>query len=241
MSRKIPRLLLMAIVLLGSAAAAAKPDPAPDKSDDPIPFERLSTEDVEKVRFVVKRRTLARKIRTPSVTSDLKTYSCLLDRLPLAAAAVRALGLQDYVLKRLDERSFEGSDGAGVEGTLTEVFRDEGRRVYYGVGRYKSRILGTYRGKVLLVLQYGPGAEGKIDNHIWLWVRVRSRIVGPIIRALSPIIGPIVDRKSQYLISAASTLAERASADPAAVYKDIQKSKKLTEEEIEEFRRLFGL
>ena len=229
MRRRLPALLALGTVLaLGLGLSA--------EEEYSIPYDQLSPDQAERVRDVMDTATLSTEFEREEVASSVATYDFLLDRLPLTARMVRALGLGKYVIKSVeDEGCLVLDDREGVKVSMYEVYRGEGLRVYYTKGYYQGPLLPKVRGRGVIALKYSQEGD-RIATNAKLWFRIDSGIARAMTKVFHPIVLSIVKDKGGVFVVAARQIAGRAAQDPEGLYETLKTSGRFTDEELGEYR-----
>ncbi|MBI2191681.1 MAG: hypothetical protein HYU36_06835 [Planctomycetes bacterium] len=234
----MPRCLLQAVVAASLLRPWAGLAEMAAKDRGSIPFDLLAEGERDKVRGVTEHRTLFRVLDAVEFTGTARIYTFLLERLPLAADAVRALGIQEYRVRDNGDGTFEAEDGAGASGTFSLAFSQPGKRIYYAVGRYDGDLI-RIRGQAVVVVEYEEVIEARMRNWVHLYFKFDSLILGTIVKSISPLIGPLVDRKISYFLGATRELCRRITTDPARVYESLSRMADGPASSLEEFRKAF--
>jgi len=203
-----------------------------------IPYDELKEGFEEKVRHVIEHKSLKRALKEVEFVGTDAVYSFLLGRMPFAADAIRVLRLQDYRVKDNGDGSFTADDGAGVSGVFHLVYEEKGKKIYYAIGRYDGELL-KVKGKAVAIVEFEEASGNTMRNWVFLWFRFDSIILGTVAKALSPIVGPLVDKKINYFLNAARSLSRRIVEEPQQTYERLRKSDEMDAAQLEAFRRAF--
>jgi hypothetical protein len=205
-----------------------------------IPHEGLKEGYGENVQHVVTQTSLKRSLKAVEFVGTEAAYSFLLNHLPFAADAVRALRIQNYRVKDNGDGSFTADDGAGVSGVFRLVYDGKGRKIYYGIGGYDNDWL-KIRGKAVAMIEFEELPGKKMRNWVSLWFRFDSVVIGTAAKALSPVVGPLADQKINYFLDAARTLCRRIVEEPGKTFAALEKSSVVAPDGLAAFRRAFVL
>lgn len=209
---------------------------------DIIPYQKIAEDKVEKVAKIVKKRTLYRYIKPSRFKSNKAAYEYLLDRLSLAAEVTRLMGAGDYIITYKGGGAFHGEDSRGLKGDFELLYADGQKRVYYGEGECRCALIGTVRGRALMVLQYKEVSENGLrvmENKLNAYLKVDNKFFAAMLKTFAPILGALADRKLSKFISSAKIVGESIALEPEKVYKYIEKSKSIDEAQKKEFFELF--
>jgi hypothetical protein len=169
-------------------------------------------------------------------------FDFLIEHPDFAAAAGRTLGIiRDRIVKER-EGLYWGDDNHGATGTFELVYAASGQRVYLSKGTFVKRPLPTIHGRIVLVMAYeyqtDQGGESLVVNHIRGYLRIDNPILGVLARIAKPVVGPIVDKKVLRTFANASKLTERASSEPASLYRSLATSDQINQSDLREFRKV---
>ena len=212
--------------------------PAEGVRDGKIPYGKLSGKDAEEVRNVVKHRTIRRTLAKVEFVGTSQVYAFLLERLPFAAAGIRALGVQNYRVEDNGDGTFTADDGAGATGVFRLVHEEPGKKIYYAEGRYDGKVI-KVKGKAVAVVEFVELPGKKMRNWVRFHFRFDSVIVGAVVKAISCVIGPLVDSKIQYFLDAAQNLCKAIVENPEGTYTTLRGAGSINPEELVEFRKTF--
>ena len=225
-----------ALIFLGIAICA--PLSAEGARKGTIPYAELKEGSAEKVRYVIEHKSLKRALKKVEFTGTGAVYSFLLGRMPFAADAIRVLRIQDYRVKDNGDGSFTADDGAGVSGVFHLVYEEKGKKIYYATGRYDGDLL-KVKGKAVAIVEFEEAPGSTMRNWVFLWFRFDSIIIGTVAKALSPLVGPLVDRKINYFLNAARSLSRRIVEEPRKTYERLRKSEEIDAAQLAAFRKAF--
>ena len=206
--------------------------------DGEIPYGELSARDAEEVRNVVKHRTIRRSLTEVEFVGTSQVYAFLLERLPFAAAGIRALGVQNYRVEDNGDGTFTADDGAGATGVFRLVYEEPGKKIYYAEGRYDGKVI-KVKGKAVAVVEFVELPDKKMKNWVSFHFRFDSVIVGTVVKVISCVIGPLVDSKIQYFLDAAQNLCKAIVENPEVTYTTLRRAGGINAEELAEFRKTF--
>lgn len=169
-------------------------------------------------------------------------YEYLFDNLPLSIMLLRELNLAAYTIYEESPQSYRFMDPKGLFGHFKLVYKEPGKRIYYGTGFYDSRMMPRIEGKAIMIFHYSP-AKGKdsrfMINKVYGYVEVDSILYSTLARMLKPILPGLVKRKLNSLITSSKSLSERISEDPSGIYRMLKRSNRVPDENLLKFKEYF--
>ncbi|MDA0837037.1 MAG: hypothetical protein O3B01_13465 [Planctomycetota bacterium] len=203
-----------------------------------IPFDKLTDADAARVQAVVKHRSFKRELKKVEFTGTSELYAFLLDRMPFAADAVRALDIENYRVRDNEDGSYTADDGAGATGTFEIVYSSEGKKVFYALGQYDGKVL-NMRGRAVAVVEFEEAEGQKMQNWVSLYFKFDSLVLNSVVKVISLLIGPLIDKKIQYFLDATRTLCKMMVEDPQKAYARLEKAKEMDKKALKEFHKQF--
>jgi hypothetical protein len=227
-----------ALVLVALAAGA----PA-QTAEELVPFEKLEVELREELWKVTQRYTVRRKIDEQAVKTRPETYEWLLDHLPLASAAARELDLGKYVIEDKGEKKFSIDDTEGAFAACEVVHRAADRIVVVARGEVEPKPLPKVKGTGVIVVRWkkDPKDEKKTLTDCHIFFRVASESLHRVSTPFRDTLGKILGSKIEGFVGCAMKVSEGTEKDPEKVFKALEKSKKLKDDELDAFKKKFLL
>lgn len=164
-----------------------------------IPISELDPYHQAVVQDILKRKDFSFKTRTSPRRVSLATVEKLFDRPRLAAAMWRHCQFSPifYALE-MPEQSFFVSDGRGLHGTMTLIYKKPGYRVYIADGRVEAGRMGNpfaVGAKMITVYHYWDGPKG-FESRLETWTALDSALLGALTR---PFRGYIQRRQEEFI------------------------------------------
>ena len=203
-----------------------------------IPFDELSDGDAKRVRAVVKHRSFKRELKKVEFRGTDDLYAFLLERMPFAAEAVRALKIENYRVRDNDDGSYTADDGAGATGKFEIVYSGEGKKVFFALGKYDGKLL-KIRGRAVAVVEFKEVDGQKMQTWVHLYFKFDSLVLNSVVKVISLFIGPLIDKKIQYFLDATRTLCRLMVENPKKVYARLKKAKEMDKKALKEFHKQF--
>ena len=203
-----------------------------------IPLDELSDGDAKRVRAVVKYRSFKRTLKKGEFKGTDDLYAFLLERMPFAADAVRALDIENYRVRDNEDGSYTADDGAGATGKFEMVYSGEGKKVFFALGKYDGKLL-KIRGRAVAVVEFEEVEGQKMQNWVQLYFKFDSLVLNSVVKVISLFIGPLIDKKIQYFLDATRTLCRLMVENPKKVYARLKKAKEMDKKALKEFHQQF--
>lgn len=234
--KNIVRLITAILILIGASVWVH----GADQKRGEIPYDELEETDVTKVKAVVNHRSIFRRLKKIEFTGTSKVYEFLLTRLKFSADAVRALKIENYRVTVKEDGTLTADDGAGATGVFQLVYEKPGKRIYYAVGKYKGSLF-RLKGRAVAVLEFEEAESKKRKMYNWvdLYFRIDNIVLSTVVRVISPIIGPLVDKKIGYFLGATQRICQRVTDDPKKVYDAVRNSKDVSKDDLAAFKDEF--
>ncbi len=212
------RILLAVLLALCAAPLRAVEVPLPP---DPAAHARLYADLISATTSGCTVRSTVGPADTPL---PLELSNFLLDHPDLSAYLVRVRRIAPYTITMRSPRQSWADDGDGTRGLITLVERSATRRLYYGEGTHRSRFFPLLHASAVIEMDLAPatGADGRPHTltTFVVWVRMRSRIVAGLIRALKPFLRRTVTGKFTKAFFVADQVGRLMAKDPAGVAAD---------------------
>jgi hypothetical protein len=227
----------IAIVLLVSAALAAKPSPTLPSQIPPRERERL--QEVADGASVSARAAGEPFLARPDV------FEFLLDHPEFATHVTRALKLARYRIWRGPEGGLWLDDGWGVVGQFSVVYATSGTRVVYAHGQYQSGLLPSIRGQAVVLIEYGlsPAADrlSLISPAVTGFVRIESRLIALAGKLAGSVATAKAEKEARRFVKLFARASRAIEENPAHVHESVRQRPDVPPGDLEEFRRLLDL
>ncbi len=209
-------------------------------------LKNLPAEKRDEISRVAEDYTIHAGLEEETFYTDHVTLEYLIKRPPLTAAILRELGIRDYEITMDKGGTFHLDDRRGVTAEFEQIYTAPWKRVYYGKGRYKIRLLPglviNMAGKGIVILEYTKDDEGE-DSPLYInlsfYGKTESKVLDSIVRIFVTIANLLMDQKMSSYISDIRYISEWIHEDPEEVYKKIEESEHISKEELIEYRRIF--
>lgn len=234
---------LSAVILIGAPAPA-------QTAEELIPFEKLEVGLRDELWKVTQRYTVRRKLDEQAVKCPTTTYEWLLEHLPLASVAARELDLGKYVIEDRTEKDkekapqrFSIDDTEGAFASCEVVHREKDRLVIVARGEVEPKPLPKIKGTGVIVVRWkqDPKNEKQILTDCHIFFRAASESLHRLSTPFRDTLGKILGSKIENFVGCAVKVSELSEKDPDKVWKGLEKSKKLKEEELDAFKKKFLL
>lgn len=138
---------------------------------DSIPRDKLSEDQIEKIRSVVNKATIYRRMPTQVIRCDPDLYLFVMNHPEVVANIWQLMGIEDIVLEPIDGGRFLADDGAGTRGTGEFLFRNHDTHLVYAEGRYDGPLFAKpVDGACVMLLKSGYAREP--DGYYYITVRL---------------------------------------------------------------------
>jgi hypothetical protein len=152
----------------------------------------------------------------------------LLDRLDLAASIARARRIAPYEITRTAPGTYLADDHDGTKAVLAVVEAGERSRVFYAEGTQKFRMLPSVRAAAVILMSQEPvdqpGCPGHVRTTFTVYARLRSRLLGAVVKALRPLLRDAIARKFSRAFLVAHKVGLLLAEDPAPVAAELLRS-----------------
>ncbi len=236
------RAILLSTIAALTVALIAKGAPA-QSAEDLIPFEKLPVELRDELWKVTQRYTVRRKLDEQTVKCTTDTYEWLLQHLPLASVAARAMQLGKYEIEDKGEKRFAIDDKDGAFASCERVYEEKGRIVIVARGEVEPRPLPKIKGTGVIVVRWkeDPKDKTRTTTDGFVFFRVASDALHRAATPFRDTLGKILGSKIEALVGCAVKESEASEKDPDKVLTALEKSKELKEGELDAFKKKFML
>ncbi len=215
---------------------------SPPEGHPQLELEKLSPDVSEMLRKIADHPTLYMEIGNTLAEGDPYLYEYLFDRLSLSTILLRELELARYNIYELSPDKYSWVDPKGVFARFELIYKEPGKRIYYGSGFYDGRLMPRVDGKVVLVFLYHP-----VENHnppvmlneVYGYIEVDGFFFSTITKILQPFLPRLVRSKMNKLFTSTKTLTEWIARDPLEVYDRLEDTGRVHEDYLSEFKRFF--
>lgn len=207
-----------------------------------IPLELISPTWRERVGGMLEDHTLFVDAERNTFRSTMDTYEYLFEELPFAIKLVNVLDLQQYEVRPEGKDRFGGGDGRHIVGHFETIWKERGKRIFYGWGYYDSALLPKVNGETIFILLYDEieGEDGALmDNKLYAYFRVDNAVLGAILKLVNIAFPTVVQRKLTEVFVTGRVVAELVTTEPEGMYALLLADPRFTDEEREAFRRAF--
>lgn len=164
-----------------------------------IPTSELDPYHQAVVQDIFKRKNFSFKTRTKPRHVRMATVEKLFDRPRLASAMWRHCQFSPiFYAFEMPEQSFYVSDGRGLHGTMTLIYKKPGYRIYVADGRVEAGRMGNpfaVGAKMVTVYHYWEGPKG-FESSLETWTALDSALLGAVTR---PFRGYIQRRQEEFI------------------------------------------
>jgi hypothetical protein len=215
---------------------------APPKGYPHLQLNKLPASERVTLREVADNYTLYMEAEKTLSAGDPQLYEYLFDRLALSSVLLRELKLARYNIYEESHQSYRWIDPKGVFGRFRLVYKEPGKRIYYGSGFYDGRLMPRVEGRVIMIFRYGPvgNPDTKLmQNEVYSYIEVKNILYSAVARILRPILPVVVKGRMNKLFTATKTLSEWITKDPEGVYRRLESSSRVSSRQLTEFKRMF--
>lgn len=207
------------------------------------PAERLGGH-AEAMKRAVERPTVRRTIGPIETPLPMEISDYLLDHPDMAAWLVRRHKIAPYVVEmRGPDRSW-ADDGDGTTGFIDQVVREPGKRAYYTEGTHVSAIFPDIRAAAVVLLTLEPVRRPGCAEHVLgtfdVHLRMRSRFVAGVVKALKPFIAGLLMKKFTRAFGSAREVAVLLARDPEGTRRELLSFPGLSEADRAEGERVLS-
>ena len=205
-----------------------------------VPVDQLSESQKKKVDHVLEDVAAVVSLEPAEVKSRLEIYDFLLDEMPFTGGIVRELGRGKWQITRdpKDPAAFTVVDPEGYRLRFDLVRKEKTRRFYVTKGIFHMGILPPLEGSTLIVMRMVPsGAVIKTDAVVY--VRVETPLYAQLAKGARSLLEDRVRERSEFFIKAARWVAEEAASRPDWLVMQVDGSREVDQEVLQEFRKRF--
>ncbi len=155
---------------------------------------------------------------------------------------MRELKLARYNIYEDDPGSYRWIDPEGVYSRFKLIYKEPGKRIYFGSGYYAGRLTPRIDGSAIIVFLYRQvtvGDKSYMQSEIYGYIQVDNILFSTLAKVLRPILPLVVRKRMGNLINVTRTLSEWIAEDPTEVYHLLARSKHITPRELADFKQRF--
>ena len=207
-----------------------------------VPLKLISPARRERVERLLEDHTLFVDAERNIFRSTMDTYEYLFEELAFAIKLVNVLELERYEVRPEGKDRFGGGDGRHIVGHFETIWKERGKRIFYGWGHYDSALLPKVNGETIFILLYDEieGEDGTLmDNKLYAYIRVDNVVLGAILKLVNIAFPTAVQRKLTEVFVTGRVVAELVTTEPEGVYAVLLADPRFTDEEREAFRQTF--
>ncbi len=209
-------------------------------------LKNLPVEKRDEISWVTEDYTIHVDREEETFYTDSVTLEYLIERPPLTAAILSEVGIMDYEITMDKGGIFHLDDRNGVTAEFEQIYTARQKKVYYGKGMYKIRLLPgliiDITGKGIVILEYSKD-DAEEDSPLYInlnfYGKTDNKVLDSIFRIFTTIVNLLVDRKISSYISNVREISEWIYEAPEEVYKKIDESEDISKEELMEYKRIF--
>lgn len=208
----------------------------------------LLAQDLDQVAPPALRREVAGIVAEPSVTTAVERrvrcaphiYRSLLQDLPLAGKALRALELGDYAIEPV-EGGCTIDDKAGARARCVTGLDQPERILVVARGEVDHPLAPRVRGTGVIHVSWAPveGQPGVLQARCTVSFRLESRLLHTLTGPFRRLLGQVLGDKLTRLVDAAAPLAEAIQRDPEQVLQALQRRGEASPEQLQRFRERY--
>jgi len=205
-----------------------------------VPLDELSENQRKKVDHVLEDVAAVVPLEAAEVKSRLEIYHFLLDEMPFTGGVVRELGRGKWQITRdpKDPTAFTVFDPEGFRMRFDLVRKEAQRRFYVTKGVFQMGILPVLEGSTLIVMTMVP-ERGAIQTNAVVYVRVETPFYAQLAKGVRSMMEDRVRERAGFFIKAARWVAEEAAARPDWLVMQVDGSREVDQEVLQEFRKRF--
>lgn len=178
-----------------------------------------------RVRPVMTERSVYQRVGPIETPLPQELADFLLDHPDLAATIVREHGIAPYRITMRGPRQSWADDGDGTVALVTEVAREEGKRVYYCDGTHRSRIFPDIKAEAVIVMEMRPvprpGCSARVRSTFDVYVKLRNPVLSRMANVL-PFVRRTIVRKFSKAVLTADEVGRLLARTPQAVVWDVE-------------------
>ena len=204
-----------------------------------IPYELLAKHRREEIREIVATHSVLRVFQDVEFKNDQTIARFMMDHPLFLSAALKALKIKNYSVKRGNNGNYIFDDRRGVKAKFEVLYSAPGKRFYYGHAVHEGlffKLLG--RGTVFLEFRGARGNPPKTYVKANVYARIDNIVIELLLKILKPIIMPLIDKKIYKFIEETGKLAKEITMHPKKVYEAIKESGVADAKELAAFYKL---
>lgn len=179
----------------------------------------------EPMRITVEHPTVHQVVGPIETPLSPQVSEFLLDHPDMSAWLVRRHGIAPYVIEmRGPDRSW-ADDGDGTTGFIGLAARAPGERAYYTEGTHVSALFPDIKAAAVVLMEIRPVVRDGCPPHVVssfdVYVKMRSRFVSAMVKALKPFIKRVLIRKFTKAFSVAQQVGVLLAREPKATAAEI--------------------
>ncbi len=206
------RILLAMGLIVGAGLAAAA-----EKPESLIPFDKLDSAAVTRVRKVIPGYTFYRKLRTPygEFRSRRDVFEYLGDHLDQTSILGQQLNVVKFRCERLPDGSVWADNHAGARGFLWPLYAAPGERLFLVHGSDRSGE--AVEGYSVVFVRYQEPEPGLIHCEVHAFVRITTFFRRFLAGLYLPLVAGTVDRRFSEVLSIPVLVSKEATLNPDKV------------------------
>lgn len=205
-----------------------------------VPLGALSQKQRAEVEEILADVAAVVELEAADVKSRPEIYDFLLAEMPFTGGVVKEMRRDPWDIfrdpDRPDPNVFYVIDPDGIRMRFELIHRDATRRYYLTRGAFDMALLGSIRGRTLIVVTAVPDGD-VIHTGAVVYVRVDS--LAALAKAAKELVASKVRERSGFFIKAARWVAEETARRPGWLYAQVRGSDKVDAAVLEEYRKRF--
>ncbi len=183
-----------------------------------IPFESMTVSNRAIVKSVTDHYTIRREYAAKRFDAHREHFEFLIDNMDPTSALGQKLGIITYRARLApDGRLVAENDGA--RGSIQQVLRADGQRIYYVEGRQSGVFEAQGRG--VAVINYSTPATNVVEYSGAIFVKVDNVVFATLTQVFAVFLKGAVDKNFNLIIRHPIRLAEMAQKTPDDILKTI--------------------
>jgi hypothetical protein len=184
-----------------------------------IPRDKLTPEQIEKVRSVVNKPSLYRRLPTQVIRCDPDLYLFVMNHPEVLANIWQLMGIEDVVLQPTLDGRFLADDGAGTRGKGEFLYRSFDTHLVYAEGSYDGPMFNkAVDGACLVLLKSGynrePDGNYYVTVRLDLFVRLDHAGLDFLAKTFQPLVVKVADYNFVATTSFLQSLSRTAEVNP---------------------------
>jgi hypothetical protein len=222
-------LLVASAVSAGEPAGASTSEEAKAEARRSVPIAKVDPAYQQAVRDVLASPSLFRRLPTNVVDCHPDLFTFLAQNPEVLVEIWRHLGVSQVTLKRIDEKTYDISDGAGTTGKLVVVEQTcepaaQNRIVMFAEGSYEGKPFSRpISANCVIVLTSGSMEETNgrryVASRLDSFIKLDRMSLELVAKAVHPFVGQTADRNFADTLSFVSNLSYTAENRPQAIEK----------------------